>query len=268
MYIKKKSYEHFPKGNLKVTFREKSLKVIEFYLWLRHRRRNRVNLQKLIVFTWFQSSVMNNSSSSPAKGAKPKKRTIKGGIDIEDTKEGHGPEALHGKMVSNIYHYWQCVVFYLHNQFLGRCHKRSHIINFVFILSDWEQGSHSDWKTWKTWKNGKAFSSQGKVREFWTDWKSQGKVRENHTKYWKTETNWDKYYLTFLVTFKWTVQHLPKWIKFSVKKTKHQKNTGKMEKNTGKVREFCQSRKVGTLENTGCKIQLPHFRCPFITLEN
>ena len=28
------------------------------------------------------------------------------------------------------------------------------------------QGSHSDWKTWKTWKNGKAFSSQGKVREF------------------------------------------------------------------------------------------------------
>ena len=34
------------------------------------------------------------------------------------------------------------------------------------------QGSHSDWKTWK---NGKAFSSQGKVREFWTDWKSRGK---------------------------------------------------------------------------------------------
>ena len=25
---------------------------------------------------------------------------------------------------------------------------------------------HSDWKNWKTWKNGKAFSSQGKVREF------------------------------------------------------------------------------------------------------
>ena len=34
------------------------------------------------------------------------------------------------------------------------------------------QGSLSDWKTWK---NGKAFSSQGKVREFeWT-----GKIREN-----------------------------------------------------------------------------------------
>ena len=60
------------------------------------------------------------------------------------------------------------------------------------------QGSHSDWKTWKTWKNGKAFSSQGKVREFWTDWKSQGKVRENHTKYWKTQGIWDEYYLIFL----------------------------------------------------------------------
>ena len=34
------------------------------------------------------------------------------------------------------------------------------------------QSSHSDMKTWK---NVKAFSSQGKVREFWTEWKSQGK---------------------------------------------------------------------------------------------
>ena len=39
-------------------------------------------------------------------------------------------------------------------------------------LFSYKQGSHSDWETWK---NGKAFSSQGKVREFWTDWKSQGK---------------------------------------------------------------------------------------------
>ena len=75
------------------------------------------------------------------------------------------------------------------------------------------QGSHSDWKTWK---NGKAFSSQGKVREFWTDWKSQGKVRENHTKYWKTQGIWNKYYLIFLMIFKWTVYYLLKWIKFSV----------------------------------------------------
>ena len=46
-------------------------------------------------------------------------------------------------------------------------------------------------------ENGKAFSSQGKVREFWIDWKSQGKVRENHTKYWKTEEISEKNYLLF-----------------------------------------------------------------------
>ena len=32
-------------------------------------------------------------------------------------------------------------------------------------------GSQRDWKTWR---NGKAFSSQGKVRKFLQDWKSQG----------------------------------------------------------------------------------------------
>ena len=115
------------------------------------------------------------------------------------------------------------------------------------------QGSHSDWKTWKTWKNGKAFSSQGKVREFWTDWKSHGKVRENHTKYWKTQGIWDKYYLIFFVIFKWTVYYLPKWIKFSVKKNKtlkkYWKNGKKYWKSQGKVREFCQSKKVGTLSH-------------------
>ena len=65
-------------------------------------------------------------------------------------------------------------------------------------------GSHWDWKSGKTWKNGKAFSSQGKVREICQDWKSQGilpkilekqenlnkkiffvKVREFYTKCWK-----------------------------------------------------------------------------------
>ena len=75
------------------------------------------------------------------------------------------------------------------------------------------------------------------VREKSGNFEQTGKVRENHTKYWKTEINWDKYYLIFLVIFKWTVHYLLKWIKFSVKKTKHQKSTGKMAKNTGKVRE-------------------------------
>ena len=38
----------------------------------------------------------------------------------------------------------------------------------------YDHGSHRDWKSGKTWENGKAFSSQGKVREFCQDWKSQG----------------------------------------------------------------------------------------------
>ena len=88
------------------------------------------------------------------------------------------------------------------------------------------QGSHSDWKTWK---NGKAFSSQGKVREFWTDWKSRGKSH-------KILENWDKYYLIFLVIFKWILHYLLKWIKFSVKKNKTLKKYWKNGKNTGKVR--------------------------------
>ena len=54
--------------------------------------------------------------------------------------------------------------------------------NVQMKLTNVFQGSHSDWKTWK---NGKAFSSQGKVREFWTDWKSQGKSH-------KILENWDK----------------------------------------------------------------------------
>ena len=54
-------------------------------------------------------------------------------------------------------------------------------------------GPHRDWKSGKTWKNGKAFSSQGKVREFCQDWKSQGillKILEDQEKlYWKIEKN-------------------------------------------------------------------------------
>ena len=89
------------------------------------------------------------------------------------------------------------------------------------------------------------------VREKSGNFEQTGKVRENHTKYWKTEINWDKYYLVFSVIFKWTVQFLVKWIKFSVKKNKtlkkYWKNGKKYWKSQGKVREFCQSGKVGTL---------------------
>ena len=66
--------------------------------------------------------------------------------------------------------------------------KRVVLINMVFIrnqapsqieatpcfLEGYKlQGSHTDWKTWK---NRKTFSSQGKVREFCADWKSQGNL--------------------------------------------------------------------------------------------
>ena len=65
---------------------------------------------------------------------------------------------------------------------------------------DQNHGSHWDWKSGKTWKDGKAFSSQGKVREFCQDWKSQGillKILEksekfilgNWKKYWKSQGN-------------------------------------------------------------------------------
>ena len=60
------------------------------------------------------------------------------------------------------------------------------------------QGSHWDWKTWK---NGKAFSSQGKVREFWTDWKSQGKPH-------KILENWGNFRKKLLVIFQWYLNEL------------------------------------------------------------
>ena len=42
------------------------------------------------------------------------------------------------------------------------------------------QGSHSGWKTWKM---GRHFP----VREKSGNFEQTGKVRENHTKYWKTQ---------------------------------------------------------------------------------
>ena len=72
----------------------------------------------------------------------------------------------------------------------------------------------------RTGKPGK-MGSHFPVREKSGNFEQTGKVRENQTKYWKTWGIWDKYYLIFLVIFKWTVNYLLKWSKFSVKKTKH-----------------------------------------------
>ena len=71
---------------------------------------------------------------------------------------------------------------------------------FIYLRTkiNHQQGSHSDWKTWKM---GRHFP----VREKSGNFEQTGKVRENHTKYWKNEKISDKYYLIFLVTFKLTV---------------------------------------------------------------
>ena len=43
--------------------------------------------------------------------------------------------------------------------------RKQKIVN-PFVL-EIKQGSHRDWKTGRTWKNGRAFSSQAKVKEFY-----------------------------------------------------------------------------------------------------
>ena len=46
--------------------------------------------------------------------------------------------------------------------------------NEVSLRYHLSHGSHRDWKTRKSWKNKKAFSSQGKVREFYSKyWKNR-----------------------------------------------------------------------------------------------
>ena len=71
-----------------------------------------------------------------------------------------------------------------------------------------------------------------------------GKVRENHTKYWKTEGISNKCYLSFLVICKLTVYY------FIKNKQKISKITGKWEKNIakdGKSQEILSVRKSGNL---------------------
>ena len=76
-------------------------------------------------------------------------------------------------------------------------------------------------RTEKPEKMGRHFP----VREFWTDWKSQGKshyMLENSENF--------KCYFLFLVIFIWTVYYFQKWIRFSVKENKTLKKYWKMEK--------------------------------------
>ena len=112
------------------------------------------------------------------------------------------------------------------------------VLNSVVIaISHYVNGACSDRIPTRTGKPGK-MGRHFPVREKSGNFEQTGKVRENHTKYWKTEINWDKYYLIFLVIFKWTVHYLLKWIKFSVKKKnktlkKYWKNGKKYWKSQG-----------------------------------
>ena len=90
-------------------------------------------------------------------------------------------------------------------------------------------------KLGKTWKNGKTFSSQGKVREFCQDWKSQGILLKILEKlYWKIEKNTGK---VREICQPVIVKTLQIWY--------HTLNKKRTLKSTGKVREICQSKKIG-----------------------
>ena len=92
-------------------------------------------------------------------------------------------------------------------------------------------------------------------REKSGNFEQTGKVREIHTKYWKTQEIWDKYYLIFLVIFKWTLYYLLKWIKFSVKKNKTLKKIleiwKKILEKSGKSQGILSVRKSGNPDPPG-----------------
>ena len=101
--------------------------------------------------------------------------------------------------------------------------------------------------TGKPGKNGKAFSSQGKVREFCQDWKSQGKIREFCSKYWENEKKLSGILKknTGRVREIWQpviVKTLQIWY-HTLNKKRTLKKYWKTAKNTGKVREILSPKK-------------------------
>ena len=100
------------------------------------------------------------------------------------------------------------------------CYKN---IYSYFYLCLFIQGSH---RTGKPGKMGRHFPVREKSRNF----DQTGKVRENQTKYWKTEGISDKCYWLF-------VYYLLNLMKFSVKKKRITVKILENGKNTGKVRE-------------------------------
>ena len=115
---------------------------------------------------------------------------------------------------------------------------------------------HGSHKNWKTRKNGKTFSSQGKVREFWTDWKSQGilpKVLEkcgNFTKNTgKVKGILASFYFYFFSDFLIEVYLLNRLLYLVNSLNKTLKKYWKMETKYWTVGEICQSENVGTMRS-------------------
>ena len=100
-------------------------------------------------------------------------------------------------------------------------------------------------QTGKPGKMGRHFP----VREKSGNFEQTRKVKENHTKYWKNIREFQKNVLCyFLVIFKNELSIIcSNGSSFQFKK-QNIKKYWKIEKDTGKVREFCQSGKVGTLD--------------------
>ena len=90
--------------------------------------------------------------------------------------------------------------------------------------------------------NEKAFSSEGKVREFFNRLEQSGKITQNTGKVRVFQTNVIYY---FLVIFKWTVYYMLKWSSFTLKNKplKYWKNRGEYWKSRG----ILSVRKVGTM---------------------
>ena len=88
-------------------------------------------------------------------------------------------------------------------------------------------------------ETGSTFSSQRKVGEFWTYWKSNG----NLPKVLERRENFSQFFSDCLIK----VYLLNRSLHLLNSLNKTLKKYWKMEKNTGKVREICQSEKVGTM---------------------
>ena len=80
------------------------------------------------------------------------------------------------------------------HSYCGQVVQKSHSSTPKFTRPHLERTNRVPTRTGKPGKMGRHFP----VREKSGNFEQTGKVRENHTKYWKPQGIWDKYYLIFL----------------------------------------------------------------------